>query len=184
MFCPQCSQEQISEDTSFCSRCGFLLSGVSQLLANNGMLPQMLSPANSDIETPRKKGIKQGGKLMISGLILVPLITFLSLALNIRTGAGLAVVIAILTFWGGLMRILYAAVFESNKTDGITLEDDIQSGAKKFFGRKKKTNALPPQKTFSDSAYIPPMQGNWHETNDLMRTSVTEETTKLLRKNE
>ncbi len=31
MFCPQCSQEQISEDTRFCSRCGFLMTGVSQL---------------------------------------------------------------------------------------------------------------------------------------------------------
>ena len=181
MFCPQCSQEQISEDTRFCSRCGFLMTGISQLLANNGMFPQMLSPTTAlDIETPRKKGIKQGGKLMIFGLILVPLITFLSIALSI--GPFLAILTAILTFWGGLLRIIYAAVFESNKTGGTTLEDDIQSDAKKFFGRKKKTDALPLHETYSDSEYIPPMQMNWRDTNDLARTSVTEETTKLFQK--
>ncbi len=72
MFCPQCSQEQISEDTRFCSRCGFLMTGVSQLLANNGMLPQLLNSSNSGLETPRKKGVRKGGKLMLLGLIIVP----------------------------------------------------------------------------------------------------------------
>lgn len=32
MFCPQCAHEQISNDTRFCSRCGFSLSLVSELL--------------------------------------------------------------------------------------------------------------------------------------------------------
>ncbi len=179
MFCPQCSQEQVSEDTRFCSCCGFPMSGVSQLLANNGMFPQLMPP-DSELETPRQKGMKRGGKLMLLGLIIVPLITILSIALGIRPT--LVILTAILTFWGGLLRIIYAAIFESNKIVGTTLEDNTQSGTKKLFGTKKKTKALPPQETFSDSVYIPPMQGNWRDTNDLVGTSVTEETTKLLQK--
>jgi predicted amidophosphoribosyltransferase len=32
MFCPRCSQEQVSEETKFCSRCGFPLGLVSEIL--------------------------------------------------------------------------------------------------------------------------------------------------------
>ena len=32
MFCPKCGHQQISNDTRFCSRCGFTLSFVSELL--------------------------------------------------------------------------------------------------------------------------------------------------------
>ncbi len=179
MFCPQCSQEQISEDTRFCSRCGFLMTGVSQLLANNGMLPQLLNSSNSGLETPRKKGVRKGGKLMLLGLIIVPLILFFSMATNL--GPFLVILSSILFFWGGLLRIIYAAIFESNQTLEKKSEKNIFSDAQKLFGKKEKTDALLLHETFSDSEYIPPTQGNWHDTNDSMRTSVTEETTKLFR---
>ena len=180
MFCPQCSQEQVSEDTRFCSRCGFPMIGVSQLLADNGMIRQLVNLPDSELETPRQKGMKRGGKLMLLGLILVPLITILSIALGIRPT--FVVITAILTFWGGLLRIIYAAIFESNRTLEKVSDKDMFSDARKLFGTKKKTDALPLQETFADSVYIPPMQGNWRDTNDLVKTSVTEETTKLLQK--
>ena len=34
MFCPKCSQEQVSDETRFCSRCGFPLNAVKALLAD------------------------------------------------------------------------------------------------------------------------------------------------------
>lgn len=37
MFCPKCSQEQSSADLRFCSRCGFRLEAVTELLARSGM---------------------------------------------------------------------------------------------------------------------------------------------------
>ena len=33
MYCPRCSQQQVSEETKFCSRCGLPLGLVSELLA-------------------------------------------------------------------------------------------------------------------------------------------------------
>ncbi|HKQ53879.1 MAG TPA: zinc ribbon domain-containing protein [Pyrinomonadaceae bacterium] len=33
MYCPKCSQQQASEEARFCSRCGFQLSAVKELLA-------------------------------------------------------------------------------------------------------------------------------------------------------
>jgi uncharacterized membrane protein YvbJ len=39
MYCPQCSQEQVDGEMRFCSRCGFPLTIVSQLVTNGGALP-------------------------------------------------------------------------------------------------------------------------------------------------
>ena len=39
MFCPQCGQQQVTGVIRFCSRCGFPLDGVIQLLSNGGALP-------------------------------------------------------------------------------------------------------------------------------------------------
>ncbi len=176
MFCPRCSQEQIGGDARFCSRCGFLMTGVSQLLAGDGMLPQLSN--SSDLETPRKKGIKRGGKLMLLSLIIVPLLAILSVALGMRPT--LAALAAIITFWGGLLRIIYALIFESNKPTGEILEESIKYRTQKLFGRKK-ANTLPPSQMIPVGDYISPVQGSWLDTDDLVRTSVTEETTGLLR---
>lgn len=180
MFCPQCSQEQISNDTRFCSRCGFPMIGVSQLLLSNGMLQPLNNSPVGELETPRKKGMKKGGKLMLLGLILVPLIAMFSIALRIEPF--LVILTAILTFWGGLLRIIYAAIFESNRTLENAPDENILSGARKLFSRKKKIEELPMHDTSPDAGYIPPMQMNWRDTNELVKTSVTEETTKLLQK--
>jgi uncharacterized membrane protein YvbJ len=36
MYCPKCSQQQISDEMRFCSRCGFPLGAVKELIANDG----------------------------------------------------------------------------------------------------------------------------------------------------
>src|SRR5215211_3863779 len=41
MHCPRCGQQQISDQTKFCSRCGFQLGLVGELLENGGFLPQL-----------------------------------------------------------------------------------------------------------------------------------------------
>ena len=41
MFCPNCSQQQVSEETKFCSRCGLPLGLVAEIVAYGGFLPQL-----------------------------------------------------------------------------------------------------------------------------------------------
>ncbi len=41
MHCPRCGQQQVTEETRFCSRCGFQLGLVAELLAHGGVLPQL-----------------------------------------------------------------------------------------------------------------------------------------------
>ncbi len=180
MYCPICGQQQVSEETRFCSRCGFLLTGIAQVVAKGGALPQFINSTDPKAMSPRKKGIKQGGILMLSSLIIVPLVALLSVALNIDPT--LVAVVAILTFWGGLLRIIYAALFESTEPNGKTLEENMLSSAQTLLGKKKETEALPPHESISASDYMPPEKSNWRETNDLVQPSVTEGTTKLLEK--
>lgn len=180
MFCPICGQEQISDETRFCSRCGFLLTGIAQVVTKGGALPQFINTSDPKELSPRKKGVKKGGVLMLSSLIIVPLVAILSAALNINPS--LVAIVAILTFWGGLLRIIYAAIFESSEPSEKTLEENVLSSAKTLIGKKKEQNALPPEQSIPASDYIPPQQANWRDTNDLIRPSVTEETTKLLEK--
>ena len=58
MYCPRCGQQQISQETKFCNRCGFQMGLIPDLLANNGTLPQLaeLYKGKSGLFT-RKNGL-------------------------------------------------------------------------------------------------------------------------------
>ena len=116
MFCPQCGQQQVSDNLRFCSRCGFPLEAVLQLLANRGVLPYY-DPAEPREVSPRRRGVKQGGILLLAGVVLVPM---LSLIWSFTYGPNILDILvplaAILFFVGGVVRMLYAAIFEEGAT--------------------------------------------------------------------
>ena len=184
MFCPKCSQQQVSDDARFCSRCGFLLEGVTQLLAADGMLPVLAAPSGEKgPPSPRLKGVRQGGKIMLSGLLIVPLLAIMSEEARIFSDAVPATA-ALICFLGGFVRMLYALLFQ----DGP-------------LRRTRQPLVAPP--LFAPAPTIPPPAGLWEQTrgaalppvgasprNVAQRiataeiyqpASVTEHTTKLLR---
>ncbi|HEX9961972.1 MAG TPA: zinc ribbon domain-containing protein [Pyrinomonadaceae bacterium] len=181
MHCPVCGQRQISEDTRFCSKCGFLLTGVAELIFNGGALPQALEPVKSKKDSPRRKGLKQGLFVFLLSFLVVPLIAILTIAVDAREPFMVAIAAILLTV-GGLLRMAYALMFESNEPyGGATLEENALNAAQNFFGKNKSAAALPPQQSIPTSSYVPPTAGNWRDTNDLNAThSVTENTTKFL----
>jgi hypothetical protein len=183
MFCPVCNQKQISEETRFCSRCGFLLTGVSQLIANGGVLPQMVTGNDPNAISPRKKGVKRGALLLFMSFILVPLLAIITIAVGAEPFVVAAA--AVLFGGGGLLRIIYALLFES-KYPTASDEGVLPESFKKILPSKKQPNALPPQQSVPVSSYVPPNVGNWRDTNDLAAAppSVTDPTTKLLQKDE
>ena len=181
MFCPNCGQEQVSKETKFCSRCGFLMVGVLGLIATGGNVPQFL-PTDPKTVSPRKKGLKQGGVLFLLGIFLVPFLGVLTNILYFSTYfVGLA---AIVFFLGGFLRMVYALIFESGNPADKTLEENVFQTAQKLLNKQPKQNELPPQQSIPVNSYIPPIQGNWRDTNDLSPTSVTDNTTKLLQKDQ
>src|SRR5215211_7030964 len=113
MFCPQCGQQQVTGVIRFCSRCGFPLDGVIQLLGNGGVLPVYRASDEPVQISPRRKGVKQGGLLLLSGALIVPILgMFASFTHGSAFLEILVALAAMICFIGGPMRMLYAALFE------------------------------------------------------------------------
>ena len=182
MFCPQCGQQQTSGLIRFCSRCGFPLDGVIQLLGNGGMLPAYRSPEEATQMSPRKKGVRQGGILFLSGILVVPLLGVLSSFAQTSTFLDILVALAaVICFLGGPLRMLFAAIFEEPAPNriipGVRPYMQVPTPAPQF-GTHGHNTALPPPAVQSPAG--------WRSrpiTAELAKPpSVTEGTTRLLDK--
>jgi hypothetical protein len=180
MFCPQCGQERISQETNYCSRCGFLLTVTSELLPTGGTLPEGLLPAVSPTTlSPRSRGVRQGAFMFLLTFVVAPIVGFLSMAIGLRPWP-VGIVVALLAF-GGLLRMAYALLFEPGYSTTAPSGAFPKIADAQLSGRAAQAS-LPPQQTYPASEYTSPQPGHWRDTNDLEPTSVTETTTKLLDK--
>jgi hypothetical protein len=176
MFCPQCGQQQTTGVIRFCSRCGFPLDNVIQLLASGGMMPVYRTPDEPVQISARRKGVKQGGMLLLSGAVIVPLIGVMASFSHSGFLEILTAFAAIICFIGGPLRMLYAALFEEGAPGPVRMYGPPVV-ARQQFG-PPPVQALPPP-----SARTP---GGWRprpNTAELVSPpSVTENTTRLLEK--
>ena len=178
MFCPQCGQLQATGVIRFCSRCGFPLDGVIQLLSTGGMLPVYRNPEEPVPASPRRKGVKQGGLLLLSGAVLVPLLLVLASFGDSRFLEILSAFAAIICFIGGPLRMLYAAVFEEGAPSPVRMYGPPPI-AQPQFGPPMQNQALPPP----TAVRTPSAWRSRPNTAELVTPpSVTENTTRLLEK--
>lgn len=172
MYCPKCGQERTSDATNFCSRCGYLLTGTAELLLAGGIIPTRSSGAQS----PRSRGVKQGLFILLLSFLVVPLVALFSVW--VHAPAFFVAASAVSLFVGGLLRMAYAALFESTLAGLPTLEEHALVSAGGLINSRQM--GLPASTTIPISAYAAPGTGKWRDTNELQPTSVTENTTKLL----
>ncbi len=184
MHCPQCGQQQVSEITRFCSRCGFQREGVAQLLAAGGVFPAYPLGAETTEKSAKWKGVRQGMILFLVGVLLVPIMGvfsaftggFLSEAFQM-----LAALFALLCFVGGPIRMLYAALFEEGAPARGALRPSVNTYAppvSNALPSPGRVNVLPPATASPASGWRRP------NTAELVgRPSVTDHTTRLLDKN-
>lgn len=182
MFCPQCSQERLSTETSFCSRCGFLLTGTAELLLTGGQIPNLPIQSDYKAPSPRNRGLKQGLFIFLLTFLFVPLLVIISIAVRVQSPFIVAIA-AVLLVMGGLLRMAYALMFESPVASEPTLEDDLIANTKSLLNSSAK-RTLPPQQSQAIGSYAAPATGHWRDTNDLEPRSVTDGTTKLLEHDE
>lgn len=182
MHCPRCGQEQLSEEIRFCSRCGFLLTGIVEVMANDGNIP-IVGKIKNSVSTPRKRGLKKGLFIFLLAFLFVPLAAILSLMADVREPFAVVILTITLTV-GGLLRMAYAMLLESDVPTEQPLEGSVYQSAQSLLNRRQNTKSLAPEQSIPASSYVPPTSGNWRDTNDLTPTSVTESTTKLLRNTE
>jgi hypothetical protein len=72
MYCPNCSQQQASDETRFCSRCGFQLGVVKALLSSDPSAP---APAPAPDPARRQKDLTLGAALMFLSALAVAAVT-------------------------------------------------------------------------------------------------------------
>ncbi len=186
MFCPQCGQQQVTGVIRYCSRCGFPLDGVIHLLGNGGMLPVYRASDEPVPISPRRKGVKQGGLLLLSGAVIVPILAMFASFGNSTFLEILAALAAIICFVGGPLRMLYAAVFEEPapkpiRAYGPPAHMPAHVSSHMYTPQQfspPPNHALPPPPARSPSSWRP--RPNTAELAN--PPSVTENTTRLLEK--
>ncbi|HEV7700395.1 MAG TPA: zinc ribbon domain-containing protein [Pyrinomonadaceae bacterium] len=156
MFCPNCGQQKIASDTTYCAKCGFALRGTEELIVTGGELPSEALLHSS----ARKRGLKQGFFIIIAGFLLVPLVVLLSITLHVGPFFVIAAASSVLI--AGLLRIAYAAMFESVEASSHNIR--IES---------------PPTAALTDAAHGG-KPGAWRFSGDLEPVSVVENTTRNL----
>ncbi len=123
MYCPQCAQPQPADALQFCSQCGFPTESVQQLINAGGRLELLTPPPGASELTPRQRGVRQGVKLVLLSLALVPAYFLLAALFPahdqlIEAHASdtpfekISEALLITLFLFGLARIIYARLFE------------------------------------------------------------------------
>ena len=111
--------------------------------------------------------------------LVVPIVGMLSQFVGLRpTLTGVA---AVALFMGGILRVVYALMFEE-----AIVQPNVQAApmAPGLGTTSPEHGALPPQTTYPVDRYREPATGSWRDTNDLQPGSIVEGTTKLLEKEE
>jgi hypothetical protein len=176
MYCPQCSQQQVSDEMRFCSRCGFPLSGVRQVIASGGSLVgRDIEPQGSQV-SKGLRGVRKGLKIMLASLPLVFVVALLS---AINDGFAVLGLIPFLCLVVGFARLLYGAFLEertSRVKRGVS-QSHVTSVLTGPPGADVRRPELSPPR-------VAPIQGftvkNKKTAEVVQPPSVTENTTRLL----
>ncbi len=171
MFCPKCSEKQVSTDVKFCSSCGFLLEDVAEALDNEGKVERQVLQSSKDIKITTIKGVSimtLGGIFLLISLVMGTPEPSYFVQFNLLVG--------ILTFLFGVSFIGYDFWVKPK-----LIEKEIEEQNKNILTPRKNISQLN-EADFSNIAdYVPP-QTNL-TTNDLAQpASVTEKTTKNLKR--
>ena len=177
MFCPECGQQQVSNEVRFCSRCGFQLAGVTGLLATRGALTVGGAPPADLPDTPRRKGVRQGAKILLIGILLIPVFAILGDAFGGQNGEDAAVA-GVIVLLAGMLRMIYAALFEDGPyRKQAMLGQHYVAPVAPPLAAPPRGAELPPAQSVTAQGYAPP-RVNTAEIN--YRPSVTEHETQLL----
>lgn len=188
MYCPKCSQQQPSDEVRFCSRCGFQLGVVKELLAQTeAPAPSAAEPLQpAPARGLRKRDVTVGALLMFVVALVVVLFPDTTPP-PVRDGqllitvALFVVLVLFINFVGHLLRAVNrifgedeAATRRGQLSQPPTPAPDLST---KVSAGGRDRAALPPTRSVPAASFNPPRV----ETAEMVRPpSVTEHTTNLL----
>ena len=167
MYCPQCSQQQISDEMRFCSRCGFPLEGVRELMAGGGALTAREEDKLESRRAVALRGARFGVLLMLGSL---PLAAFAVILTAIDDDLAFFFIVPVLIMVVGFFRTLFGIFCQ-----GRTKRKDRDAEPKAL----PTSPYRPPEQLDTVTTPIQLLQGR--ETAEVRQpASVTENTTRLL----
>ncbi|MEK6337476.1 MAG: zinc ribbon domain-containing protein [Acidobacteriota bacterium] len=182
MYCPKCSQPQVTEETRFCSHCGLSLNNLKEIVSAGGLSKTVQAKESAEQRSPRQKGLRQGVFLILLSVVLIPAYILLAplfsandrlveSAVSDTPFEKISQTILLTIFMLGLARTLYARFFQAGASDAEGESDPVQlRGAASH-------QALPPVQGIPVAGF-----GSWRaNTGEIAKpASVTEHTTKSL----
>lgn len=181
MHCPKCGQQQGSDEMRFCSRCGFALSIVTELMVTGGTLPERETECFAAKFSGRKQGKRLGLLFLLTAMVLAIIggIIHDSVAQGPLGAPGLGAKLilflpAIIIGVAGVVRFLYAWLLEAEVRSAPALP---RSAAMKSALDTEDYVALPASHSIPAASFSV-QRGDTAEM--VTPPSVTENTTKLL----
>jgi hypothetical protein len=172
MYCPKCSQQQISDEMRFCSRCGFSLAAVRDLIDGSNEAVELTGKTQSEKVARSPKSVRRGAWLILASVIGTIPVGFLT---AIEDEFAVFLFLPFLCFIVGLAHILYG-VFVSDRKAARAAETR-QNTAALTAARSSAAAQLPPSRVAPVGNFTPKRT----ETAEMIQPpSVTENTTRLL----
>lgn len=167
MYCPTCSQQQISEEMRFCSRCGFPLEGVKDLITTGGLVEKSEINSITEHKDGLFCGVRKSVAIMLGSIVLLLVVGVLA---ALDDGFAVLIVVPVVCFLIGFFHLLYVTWREMNRR------------------KVEAAVALAQHNTISRNAQLPPQRvtpvDNFTQrinTAEMAHPpSVTENTTRLL----
>ena len=148
------------------------------MLASGGvLLPSSMAQVGTLPESSRRKGMRQGGIMLLFGIFLMPMFAILHELLGTPDKLPL---IGVLFFMGGLLRLIYALAFEDGPVRRKNLHAPfayVPPAPGQFGAQGRGAGELPPAQGSPAQSFMPP-RVNTSEIG--YQPSVTESTTRLL----
>ena len=178
MHCPSCGQQQVSNEIKFCSRCGFQMGLIPELLANGGVLPGLAAASGGKKKFwTRKNGVFLS---IIWTLICWFLLTPLCAIVDFEEGAAF---FGIVGFFGLVFGILVSFFFLESSKNQLQYAPNYRPQTGELPNPAYVPGALPPQQSIPVQDYVQP--GHWKapDTGQFAEPgSVTDNTTKLFQR--
>lgn len=152
----------------FCSRCGFALAIVSQLVRNGGSLEGFDHDTKGQL-SPRQKGIRWGVLLLIITAVLIPIVALMT---AMKNDFGVLFVPVLVVFLIGVARLLHAYLLAQTNPNQVESSLTVRTRGL----AAAHTSALPAGQSIPASTWKQPVN-----TSEMAPPhSVTENTTHLL----